>query len=113
MVAQRKLFLMALLTELQDELQQLGWWQQHAPSVQALQSQQPFCVDTLEFAQWLQWLFIPRMQSILLADQALPSQCAICDMAEVVYRDQLAQTARLLSCLKRIDTAIVGANVLH
>ncbi|MCK9534575.1 MAG: YqcC family protein [Pseudomonas sp.] len=113
MVAQNKLQVMTLLTELQDELQQLGWWQQHAPSEQALQSQQPFCVDTLEFAQWLQWIFIARMQTMVMTDQALPRQCAIYEMAEVVYRDQLALTTSLLSCLKRIDTAVMASAVLH
>lgn len=56
MVAQAKLRVLALLSELEDELRQLGWWEQQAPSAQALQSQQPFCVDTLEFSQWLQWI---------------------------------------------------------
>lgn len=113
MAAQIKLRLSALLAELQDELQVLGWWQLQAPSAQALQSQQPFCVDTLDLSQWLQWVFIPRMQSILQADLALPQQCAIHDMAEVVYREQLATVAGLLRCLKHIDGAITSQNVLH
>jgi uncharacterized protein YqcC (DUF446 family) len=107
MASQTHLRLKTLLSSLEDELQRLGWWQQQKPSIQALQSQQPFCVDTLEFAQWLQWVFVPRMQSILDAGYALPGQCAIYEMAEVVYREQRTAVAPLLDCLKCIDTAIM------
>lgn len=106
MTAQHNLQLQGLLTGLENELRALGWWEQQAPSAQALQSQEPFCIDTLEFAQWLQWIFIPRMQAILNAGHALPSQCAIYEAAEVVYQQQLAQVAPLLDCLKAIDQAI-------
>jgi uncharacterized protein YqcC (DUF446 family) len=102
-----RLHLRTLLSSLENELQQLGWWQQQEPNIEALQSQQPFCVDTLEFAQWLQWVFVPRMQSILDSEHALPSQCAIYEMAEVVYREQRNTVATLLDCLKCIDVAIM------
>lgn len=108
-----KLRLASLLSGLEQELRQLGWWEQDGPCAQALQSQQPFCVDTLEFAQWLQWVFIPRMRSILIADHALPRQCAIYAMAEVVYREQTDRAADLLSYLKDIDTAVVASHKLH
>lgn len=107
MAAPIRLRLRELLFSLEDELQELGWWQQQEPSIEALQSQQPFCVDTLEFAQWLQWVFVPRMQSILDSEHALPSQCAIFEMAEVVYREQHAAVATLLDCLRCIDAAIM------
>lgn len=113
MVAQAKLRVLALLSELEDELRQLGWWEQQAPSAQALQSQQPFCVDTLEFSQWLQWIFVPRMQTIISSEQALPAQCAIYEMAEMVYREKLASVAGLLACLQRIDAAVIAPHGLH
>lgn len=108
-----KLRLMTLLTGLEEQLQQLGWWEQQAPSMQALQSEQPFCVDTLEFAQWLQWIFVPRLHSIIITDQPLPSQCGIHDMAEVVYREKLGLVANLLNSLKEIDATINSSHVVH
>ncbi len=113
MTSEAKLRLLALLYELEEELRQLGWWNPQAPSVQALQSQQPFCVDTLDLAQWLQWIFIPRMHSILAGDHPLPTQCAIHEMAEVSYREQTAAVASLLRCLKNIDTAITAPHIVH
>ena len=113
MTAEAKLRLLALLYELEEELRQLGWWEQQAPSAQALQSQQPFCVDTLDFTQWLQWIFIPRMHSILAGDHPLPTQCAIHEMAEVSYREQTAAVASLLRCWKNIDRAITAPHTVH
>ena len=113
MVAQVKQRLLVLLVELEQELRQLGYWERQAPSVHALQSPQPFCVDTLDFSQWLQWVFVPRMQSIVHSDHALPQQCAIYEMAAVVYREQPAAVAGLLSCLKSIDAAIMAPHLLH
>ena len=113
MITEPKLRLLALLYELEEELRALGWWEQQAPSAQALQSQQPFCVDTLDFAQWLQWIFIPRMHSILAGDHPLPVQCAIYEMAEVSYREQTVAVASLLRCLKNIDLAITFPHVMH
>ncbi len=110
MSAQVRLRLTALLSSLENELQQLGWWQQQAPSAEALQSQQPFCVDTLEFAQWLQWVFVPRMQSLLDSGHTLPTQCAIYEMAEVVYREQRSAVTALLDCLRCIDVTIVTSH---
>lgn len=102
-----------LLDELEEELRQLGWWEQQAPSVQALQSQEPFCIDTLELAQWLQWVFIPRMRNLLNAGHALPSQCAIHEAAVVIYAQQRAEAFNLLKCLKTIDIAITAPQQLH
>ena len=113
MLVQAKLRVGVLLVELENELRALGWWESQAPAAQALQSQQPFCVDTLEFTQWLQWLFIPRMQALIHSEQALPSQCAICEMAEMVYREQRVRVDSLLRCLKSIDVAITEPYQVH
>ena len=113
MTTEAKLRLLALLYELEEELRELDWWEQQAPSTHALQSQQPFCVDTLDFAQWLQWIFIPRMHNILAGNHPLPAQCAIHEMAEVSYREQTVAVTRLLLCLKSIDLAITAPHIVH
>jgi uncharacterized protein YqcC (DUF446 family) len=35
-----------------------GWWDEVPPSIEALSSVEPFSVDTLDFEQWLQWIFL-------------------------------------------------------
>ncbi|MEW6461339.1 MAG: YqcC family protein [Pseudomonadota bacterium] len=88
---------------IERELRVLGWWQEQAPSDAALASQEPFCVDTLTFEQWLQWIFLPRMKQLLEADAALPSVSGIQPMAEMVYREQSGVARRLLELLGEFD----------
>lgn len=88
---------------IERELRVLGWWQEQAPSAEALASQEPFCVDTLTFEQWLQWIFLPRMKQLLEAGAALPSVSGIQPMAEMVYREQSGLARRLLELLGEFD----------
>lgn len=88
---------------IERELRVLGWWQEQAPSAAALASQEPFCVDTLTFEQWLQWIFLPRMKQLLEADAALPLVSGIQPMAEMVYREQSGVARRLLELLGEFD----------
>lgn len=88
---------------IERELRVLGWWQEQAPSAEALASQEPFCVDTLTFEQWLQWVFLPRMKQLLEAGAALPSVSGIQPMAEMVYREQSGVARRLLELLGEFD----------
>lgn len=88
---------------IERELRVLGWWEVEAPSAEALASQEPFCVDSLTFEQWLQWIFLPRMKSLLEADADLPSVSGIQAMAEMVYREQPGVARRLLELLGEFD----------
>lgn len=94
---------------IERELRVQGWWEAQAPSVQALSSQEPFCVDTLAFEQWLQWIFLPRMKQLLEAGAALPSVSGIQPMAEQVYGGQAEKARVLIRLLGEFDRLIVGA----
>lgn len=95
--------LASLLMDLQLLLRQLGHWQAERPSAQALASQQPFCVDTLSFPQWLQFVFIERLQLLLDQQLALPTSCQVCPMAEQYFAQDLVPVQALLACLRQID----------
>ncbi|MEF1291532.1 YqcC family protein, partial [Vibrio sp. M260118] len=45
-----------LLNAVEAELRRIGLWQAQPPSEEALSSQEPFALDTLEPRQWLQWV---------------------------------------------------------
>ncbi len=94
------------LLSIEAELRRLDWWEQASPGTAALASRQPFCVDTLRFEQWLQWVFIPGMRQLLDSGQSLPQQCAITEMGEVAYAAQPEQAAALLRLLKAFDRLI-------
>ncbi|MGM3386023.1 YqcC family protein [Stutzerimonas stutzeri] len=93
---------------IERELRVLGAWAMEAPSPEALASQEPFCVDTLSFEQWLQWIFLPRMKTILEEGRALPSVSGILAMAEMVYQNDQARVSRLMEALERFDQLIGG-----
>ncbi|TWI50894.1 uncharacterized protein YqcC (DUF446 family) [Pseudomonas duriflava] len=91
---------------IERELRVLGWWEHESPSPADLASQQPFCVDTLTFSQWLQWIFLPRMKVIIETDCGLPERSGIKPMAEVAYQSNLSTVTALLNALGEFDRLI-------
>lgn len=94
---------------IERELRLLGWWASESPSAEALSSQQPFCVDTLDFEAWLQWIFLPRMKQLLESAGPLPTASGIREMAEVSWQGREAQAAVLLAALGEFDWLIRSA----
>lgn len=94
------------LIDVEAELRRLQLWQSEAPSAQALASTEPFAMDTLEFHQWLQFIFLPTLYGIIDADRPLPEQCAIAPMAEQAFRQSELGVKRLLELLRELDTLI-------
>lgn len=93
-----------LLDELTWQLQQHQLWSDTAPAASALQSQAPFCVDTMPFASWLQFVFLPRMQALVATKQPLPTRMQITPMAEVVYEGQ--EVKGLIQVLHALDSLL-------
>lgn len=94
---------------IERELRLMGAWAAVSPDAQALASREPFCVDTLDFDQWLQWIFLPRMKSIIENGEALPTASGILVMAEMVYAERRVHGAGLLAALEQFDRLIGGA----
>jgi len=90
---------------IERELRVLGWWKETSPSVEALSSVEPFSVDTLDFDQWLQWIFLPRMKMILEQDLPLPNASGIVEMAQMVYASR-EETRQLQALLAQFDQLI-------
>ena len=92
-----------VLIDVEAQLRQLGLWDKIPPSSQALASAEPFCVDTLTLPQWLQFVFIPTIYSMLEAEEPLPDRCGIAPMAEEFFRDSGLGIEALLQSLESID----------
>lgn len=91
------------LLELEMALRSVGLWSALPPDPELLASQAPFCVDTLAFEEWLQWLFIPRMADILEAGRPMPGRFQIAPMAEEAFGYLGRRGAPLVAVLIRID----------
>lgn len=101
--------LAALLIDIEAELRQLQLWEANPPSAQALSSSEPFCVDTLAFTQWLQFIFLPRMHILVEQRMALPQNCAIAPMAEEYFKPLRYNSGALIALLAQVDQLLGGA----
>jgi uncharacterized protein YqcC (DUF446 family) len=81
-------------------------WDREQPPAVALDSTQPFCIDTLRFEQWLQWIFLPRMKSILEDNKPLPLRSGIFSYAECCLKKDDPPTIDLLEIIRRFDELI-------
>ena len=96
---------------IERELRVQGWGDDVPPSIEALSSVEPFSVDTLDFEQWLQWIFLPRMKTILEQDLPLPNASGIQEMAEMVFaaRNVQGKDRQLQVLLKEFDLLITAS----
>ena len=92
-----------LIQNIECELKRLGFWEDNPPAIDAMESVNPFCYDTLEIHQWLQWIFIPRIQALIDAGQPLPAQCDIASYAEVMYEKMSEDRNQLIQYIRAFD----------
>lgn len=91
---------------IERELRALDLWAEQSPPAEALASVEPFCVDTLELEEWLQWIFLPRMKLIIESGAELPRTSGIRAIAEVVYAPQGERVLALYEALGEFDRLI-------
>ena len=95
-----------LLNNLVFELKSLNLWQISQPSAAELSSSAPFCVDTLTFEQWLQFIFIPKITMMINQQQALPTKIALTPMAEEAFKHLSMSAKPLIDVIQKIDRAL-------
>nr|WP_246506749.1 YqcC family protein [Kistimonas asteriae] len=92
------------MAELEAELKGQALWEAMPPSPEALASTNPFCVDTLAFTQWLQWIYIPRLRAIMDHGAALPTGSDIKPYAEEAIKpQQIEHRQSLLELIGQLD----------
>jgi uncharacterized protein YqcC (DUF446 family) len=74
----------------------------------ALSSIEPFCVDTLTLPQWLQFIFIPRLRSLMAEGQALPERCEVLPMAEEYFKVLTLDSAPVRKAISLIDDCLTN-----
>ncbi len=106
----RELKVQERLQAIEQQLKASGLWQSFAPDSQAFASTEPFCLDTMSPLQWLQWVFLPRMQALLDAGAPLPVTLAIAPYYEEALEGDIPQRAQLLHCLNALDQLFESPN---
>lgn len=95
-----------LLLDLESEMRRQELWSVDEPTEYALQSTAPFSADRLAIEEWLQWIFIPTIKSLIENDEPLPAKCEIHPYAEEYLKQETRQFDRLLSVIQDIDQHI-------
>lgn len=95
-----------LLMDLECTLRNMNLWRSQRPSEEAFASDQPFCVDTMDFTDWLQFVFIEKMGVIIEDELPLPRNCGLAPMAEEVFRQAEHSPRTLIRQLEEIDETL-------
>jgi uncharacterized protein YqcC (DUF446 family) len=91
------------INNLIDQMDKEQLWSTQQPDESAFKSTQPFCLDTLTFEQWLQFVMVPTFLSMIRQRQTLPKQCDIEPMAQQIWQQQYLSVQ---ACIKAIDEVI-------
>ena len=92
-----------ILIDIEKELRDLQLWESELPSAKALASTEPFAIDTLNFPQWLQFIFIPRLYMMVEQRMPLPNVSGMKPMAEEYFQVLNLNSAALILHLERMD----------
>ncbi|UZE94998.1 YqcC family protein [Alkalimarinus alittae] len=95
-----------LLREIEIELRQLGLWSDKPLEPQQLMSVEPFCIDTMTFPEWVQFVFIARLKFIIAQGAELPKTSDIAPMAEEFFKVNNVNAEPLISLIKAFDQLI-------
>ncbi|MFC6669402.1 YqcC family protein [Marinobacterium aestuariivivens] len=98
--------LAGLLASIEREMRLLELWQPVPPPPEALASTEPFCIDTLTFCEWVQWVMIPRFGLMIERQAALPASSDIATLAEEAFKQIDADTEALLVLIEEIDRTL-------
>ena len=90
------------LVQLTALLQKHALWQSEPIDADALLSNTPFCHDTMAFEQWLQFVFIEKMQQLITLSQPLPQNFAIAPMAEMALVGKTG-SGEIITLLSELD----------
>ncbi|WP_100640421.1 YqcC family protein [Marinobacter salexigens] len=91
------------------ELRKLDMWAAERPPEEAFNSTEPFCIDTLAFTQWIQFVFLERMKLIVENGHPLPSVSGIAPMAEEYFRGLTVSGQGLIRELEAVDQLLSGS----
>jgi len=99
-----------LLVAIEAELKNTSLWNSVTPSAEALASTTPFCIDTMPFTDWLQFIFLVKMKQLVVMQMPLPHKMAIQPMAEEAFKSLTVDTRELLALILSFDQLLNKKN---
>lgn len=98
--------LLTIINAISLQMQEQNLWQASPPSKEALSSPEPFCVDTLTFCEWVQWIMLPRLEHMAKSEATLPGNSDMFTMAKEAFKRINADTSELLSLILQLDQCL-------
>ncbi|MDO6564112.1 YqcC family protein [Amphritea sp. 1_MG-2023] len=95
--------LQQLLLNIEAEMRAWSLWTATPPATHALQSVTPFCIDTLSFWQWVQWIMVPRFQQLIEQQQPLPLNSHMAPMAREAVIRHAIKSSKLIEYFSELD----------
>ena len=95
-----------LLLLLERSLRDAELWSTEEIAEDRLASKVPFCADTLSYPEWLQFVFIRKMQALIEGEDDLPSASGLFPMAQVYFGRDIFRYRELAGILLKLDRTI-------
>lgn len=92
-------------------LRETNHWQEKAPDSSAFASEQPFCLDTLEPLEWLQWVLIPRMRQLIASGMPLPQNFVVAPYYEMALDNAHPLREPVLAELLLLDALFASDDI--
>ncbi|MCL7930530.1 YqcC family protein [Halomonas llamarensis] len=97
------------LDELEATLKASNLWRVEKPSAADFASHQPFCVDTMSLPQWLRFVFIQRLQTLVEAKAPMPAKCEVAPaIAAYLQQEKIRASDQVLvvRAVERVDQLV-------
>ncbi|HEU0176863.1 MAG TPA: YqcC family protein [Blastocatellia bacterium] len=95
----------AKIAEIEHEMKRIGYWQSEPLRPEQYEFRSAFAMDTMTFSQWLQFIFIPRVNSLIETGEELPRDSH--NGAQAVREfDGDDQAQRLVALLSEFDEIV-------
>ncbi|MFN8373775.1 MAG: YqcC family protein [Anaerolineae bacterium] len=92
----------SVLDSIEAELKRIGYWQDTPLQPEQYDFRAAFAMDTMAYNQWLQFVFIPRVRSIIAAQGQFPASSSVGTQAVREF-DGNHEAARLVILLSEFD----------
>lgn len=94
------------VAKIEAELKAAGLWQEEPLRPEQYEFSQAFAMDTMSFAQWLQFVFLQRVREAI-AENAFPSRSMVAAQAVRKF-DTVPNAGEVVSALAEFDALIEG-----
>lgn len=84
------------------EMKHIGYWQEEPLQPEQYDFRSAFAMDTMTFSQWLQFIFVPRVEQILDSQGTFPSRSQVGTQA-IREWDSVPEAAHLVELLCAFD----------